>query len=557
MYRSSTTLEDVVRLVLPQKTRVLVGEESLGRAVSWACSLRPSPPAFPKLDGDELALIDLDDLRRLDNKMRLDRVVHSLQSAHITAIAVLGPVNETAIQAARSHRIALLQIPDGDAVVQIERDIIRLIVDRDGYIAQRSADLQRTLNQTALDGGGLDRIADNIHSFAQQPVVILREDGEIAAESGLADLADSRHQAIVSALPNITVLRTWAATQMNNEHDQVADVLILSEEASGGTSGRRLLGTPLSPREVVISSVIANEKVRGYCLLIRSHSDEGADVRPIEATAASQGAAAVALEWAKQNAVDVAEERMRTAFVDELLASEIADEEAWIQRGGSLGYDMQRPHAAWMLYANNIVDWPGPLTRFLNEMSVNTPMCNRDDGLLLFWPLDNPTSARELKVIAGDLLEQATGQTSKAELLIGIGRPGVGPSEWHRSQQQARESCRLGREWNGTAVTYFGDLAFYQLLTGLRGSQEADRFYRRTLGRLLAHDEAHNAELVSTLNAFFSCHGNLSQTATSLHIHRNTLTYRLDRISEITRLDLNDPDARFSLQLAIKLQPLM
>jgi purine catabolism regulator len=62
---------------------------------------------------------------------------------------------------------------------------------------------------------------------------------------------------------------------------------------------------------------------------------------------------------------------------------------------------------------------------------------------------------------------------------------------------------------------------------------------------------------METLEAFFACHGNLSQTANRLHIHRNTLTYRLERISAITQLDLDDPDARFSLQLALKLRPVM
>ena len=46
-----------------------------------------------------------------------------------------------------------------------------------------------------------------------------------------------------------------------------------------------------------------------------------------------QGASAAALEWAKQNAVGIAEERMRATFLDELLAAEIADEQAWIRRG--------------------------------------------------------------------------------------------------------------------------------------------------------------------------------------------------------------------------------
>ncbi|MEM7125230.1 MAG: helix-turn-helix domain-containing protein [Chloroflexota bacterium] len=587
MYRSSTTLEDIYRLALPQDSHLLVGEELLVRAVSWACTLRPSPPAFPKLDGEELALIDMEDLRRLDPKMRLDRVVHSLQGAHITAIAVLGEVNDAAVRAASSHQIALLNLPDGYAISQIERDVIRLIVDRAGYIAQRSASLQRELNQIALDGRGLKHIADNIQSFIQQPIVLMREDGAIAATSGLESLSQNQFQTLINNLPNLTSLRSWLATQNKENVHTTSGILPMTGPAaqaslsrnrhgSNGSSptvvaesqksltSRTTSASRISPldlvdsSEVVVAPVVANDTVRGYFLIIRSPSEHGLTISSVEEVALMQGVAAVALEWAKQYAVDVAEERMRAAFVDELLASEIADEQAWIQRGASLGYDMSRPHVAWMIQARNVTDWPRSLMRFINELGVNAPMCRREEGTLLFWPIDNPTSGRELKSVASLLVERVQGQGANCELLVGIGRPGVGPADWHRSQQQARESWRLGKEWNrNAAVTYFGDLEFYQLLTALRGNQEAARFYRRTLGKLLTHDKDHNAELVTTLDAFFSCHGNLSQTATRLHIHRNTLTYRLERIAEITRLDLNDPDARFSLQLALKLQPII
>jgi purine catabolism regulator len=123
--------------------------------------------------------------------------------------------------------------------------------------------------------------------------------------------------------------------------------------------------------------------------------------------------------------------------------------------------------------------------------------------------------------------------------------------------QQAQESWNMGKSWHAAPVTYFGDLGLYQLLTALGSNPEAARFFRKTVRPLLEHDENRNAELVNTLEAFFACHGNLSQTAGRLHIHRNTLTYRLEHISAITRLDLNDPDARFSLQLALKLRPVL
>jgi purine catabolism regulator len=57
---------------------------------------------------------------------------------------------------------------------------------------------------------------------------------------------------------------------------------------------------------------------------------------------------------------------------------------------------------------------------------------------------------------------------------------------------------------------------------------------------------------LQTLSAYFTHHGNLSQTAEALFIHRNTLQYRMDRIAEISGFDLDNPETRLAVQLALK-----
>lgn len=546
MYKSTATLGDVYHLALPAETQLLVGGEFLSRPVSWACSLRPSPPAFPKLDGNELALVDIEDLRRLDQKARLDRVVRSLHAAGVSGVAVLGPVSDVAVQAARESGLALFELPMTVSLTQVERAIIRLIVDRSGYITQRSAELQRDLNQAALNGGGLGQIVQKLQAFVQQPVVLVSDDGRVSAAVGLDTVMPEQQQQILESLPNPTLLRSWMATQPPGTLNQSVGLLPMTGA-----------GASLAYREAVVSAICAGDVVRGYCLLLRNRAAADQDVSAVEEVGALQGASAAALEWAKQNAVGIAEERMRATFLDELLAAEIADEQAWIQRGASLGYDLSRPHVAMLIDAYNVPGWPAPLLRFVQQQNVTAPYARREEGVLIFWPVEDPKSGRALKAVAYDIVNRMQAANSKARLVIGIGRPGVGPSTWRQSQMQARESWRLGKEWETTPVTYFGDLGLYQLLAGLSSNPEAGRFFRKTLGKLISHDDNRNAELVQTLDAFFACHGNLSQTAVQLHIHRNTLTYRLEQIANITQLDLDDPDARFSLQLALKLRPVM
>ena len=534
MYRDATTLEDIYRLALPQGSRVLFGRKLLGRPVSWACSLRPSPPAFPNLEGE--------DLRQIDPQMRLDRVINSLHQARISAIGVLGDVPEETVAVAEENQIPLIALSDSETLLSVERTVIRLIVDRGGYLAAKAVDLQRELTRIELDGGGMEMMAELLARFSEQPVLFVKNEGTPIAFAGLEELTEQHKRRVLTSLPSHTTLRSWLAAKFGSEHSE-------STELTGilPFDGKQRF------REMVVSPVIVAERVEGYCLLLRSKSGISDEISTVERLAVLQAA----LAWSREQAIGAVEEKMRAVFLDELLATEIADEEAWTQRGRSLGFDLTMPHTAWLVQAEGIQDWPNALRQYLAARPESILLSVRAEAALLFWPCDNPKSGREFKTIANKLVEHFTSSFHKASLVIGIGRPAASVREWLRSLEQARESWRMGSSWQSSPVTYFGDLGLYQLLTGLRGSGEAARFFRKTVEPLIAHDENHNAELVETLEAFFACHGNLSQTATSLHIHRNTLTYRLQRISGITRMDLNDADARFSLQLGLKLRPVM
>jgi purine catabolism regulator len=139
-----------------------------------------------------------------------------------------------------------------------------------------------------------------------------------------------------------------------------------------------------------------------------------------------------------------------------------------------------------------------------------------------------------------------------------LGRPGAGLDGLRRSFSQAREALALVKGlFDGDRVLSFGKMTLYHLLGRLQACEELGDFYDQTLAALVNYDRGHDTQLVDTLEAFFAQHGNVSQTAERLFLHRNSLLYRLERIADITGLDLDDADDRFSLQLALKLRPFL
>ena len=71
--------------------------------------------------------------------------------------------------------------------------------------------------------------------------------------------------------------------------------------------------------------------------------------------------------------------------------------------------------------------------------------------------------------------------------------------------------------------------------------------------RLSDYDVEHDAQLVETLRCYLRNACAVTATANELFVHRSTLLYRLERIEEIGRVDLADPDARFHLDLSLRL----
>ncbi len=142
----------------------------------------------------------------------------------------------------------------------------------------------------------------------------------------------------------------------------------------------------------------------------------------------------------------------------------------------------------------------------------------------------------------------------EAVVTVGIGGSCRDPAEIARSYGQARRTIdavvRLGRQ--GQAVA-FEDLGIHRLLLQVPDLAELKSFASEILGELDRQDQQRGAELLATLACYFRENNSPQRTAQSLHVHPNTVAYRIRRVQEITGLRLDTYRDRLMAQVAIEI----
>jgi DNA-binding PucR family transcriptional regulator len=121
------------------------------------------------------------------------------------------------------------------------------------------------------------------------------------------------------------------------------------------------------------------------------------------------------------------------------------------------------------------------------------------------------------------------------------------------SFHQATEALQLARVQNETeGVVSFEELGILHWLHHLPEDVLLGNAYFQAVRKLAAHDDAHNSQLLGTLEAYLGSGGTATVAARELNLHRNTLSYRLQRIEELIDLDLGLPHTRFELYAALR-----
>jgi carbohydrate diacid regulator len=243
--------------------------------------------------------------------------------------------------------------------------------------------------------------------------------------------------------------------------------------------------------------------------------------------------------------------RYREAFVLKLInaePAEHADLAAWARR---LGVQFERMHNVFLLELDDgAADAETEIQRLQMRMRARLPSTLTAAAgpnalvLLDFYDAPGPGHERQLQTLSAMLRDECR---QPHTLTMGISLSGIAGVAV--SYQSARTAARIGRARHPRRSRHsYYDQVLPVLLSGLGSGWQAEQL-RQPIAKLQAQDK--NKELLQrTLETWFAHDGHSAATAEALHIHRNTLDYRLRRIGDITGLDPGKLEDRFLLYIS-------
>jgi sugar diacid utilization regulator len=248
-------------------------------------------------------------------------------------------------------------------------------------------------------------------------------------------------------------------------------------------------------------------------------------------------AIAALTEVAVAEARDETEQSLRGSFLEEVLKRDDLKGEDVLRRARRLGCDLGS--GAVGLCAEPHEGTPGRLVASIASERPDA-LAQAIDGRVYSLV---PGTVEEARKLATRLGRRAT---------VGISSGYSDPATLRRALEEAELVLKV----SATGAVPEGGVgeSTYRLLFHVLASrpEEIESFYDDTVASIVSYDEQYSSDLVGTLDAYLANNCNMNQTATQIHAHRHTISYRLDRIKELTGLDPSRSEDRERLGLGLK-----
>ncbi|MEV0915505.1 PucR family transcriptional regulator [Streptomyces sp. NPDC049967] len=499
------------------KLTVRAGADRLDTPVRWAHASELADPVR-YMEGGELLLVTATNLDAASPE-GMRRYVRRLAGSGVVGVGFAVGVNYdevpgALIEAAEEAGLPLLEVPRRTPFIAIAKAVSSEIAADQYRAVTAGFDAQRELTRAALAGDGPGELLTRLAAHVD----------------GWAALYDASG-AVVAAAPDWAARR---AARLTPDVERLRDRPAPASVVVGGSDDR-----------VELQSLGTGRRARGALAV-----GTGAALGTAERYAVHSAVALLTLITARSRSLQGAEQRLGAAVLRMLLAGQ--PDHARAVAGDLYGGLLDAP------FRLLIAEAPESSTTAQLAEAMETAASRSGETVLMV-----PEGER-LVVLAADGGAAVAACTAYAEtqeqrpahepaddshVVVGLSAP-AGPIAVSAAYKQAEQALSVARR-RGRALVEHEELATGSVLP-LLADDAVRAFADAMLRALYEHDTKGRGDLVASLRAWLSHHGQWDAAAADLGVHRHTLRYRMRRVEEILGRSLDDPDSRMELWLALK-----
>jgi sugar diacid utilization regulator len=376
-------------------------------------------------------------------------------------------------------------------------------------------------------------------------------------------LAETLNQAVLLLDPTFVLLAQAGDDTAGWKSDDVAVGRMLRALATE----RRPLRLPAMPdsalaRGCQATPITIGDTTLGYLVVLDHTGADGVRSDDADLLTTTYAATLFALTLANERTNSDLGLRYQAAIVDALVSGNFLDSADARRKARSLGLDDPQPYRVAVLRPNVLDPSPGPTHAVADEL-VDRVTSALPDALavargaevvmILRETSPEPGRAQADRALA-TCVKLLRHKKIEAEPTCGLSERTEHPEHAPTGLRQAQHAIDIGTRigWSDQVIPY-DELGIYRLLLQIGDMRQLWRFAQEILGPLIDYDANHKVDLIATLSTYLNQHESLKQAARALRVHVNTISYRIQRIEQLTPLDLTNPDDRLVAHVAVKI----
>jgi sugar diacid utilization regulator len=539
---------------------LLAGDRGLSNIVSWCV---PVTTEDPTSSGD---LSEVAAYTSLPTEGLGASLVEGLAKSGASALLVwpgrLGerPDLSEASRAADAVGLPLLLLAPKATFRETSRLIATKVLAQSTHVLEYGTRVHRTLGDVFARGGGLPALAHTMSQLSGATVLVIGSAGELLTSAAPSRVSADSTEALATEVQRATgVLAVVGDESDGHDVDRAGHHHAMARIVTLDVDGTKL--------DTIVAPVrVAGEPYGLLALVEPVHPAAEHDLSQ-HMVIAEQGVSLTASELLRQHSVREAQERARNDFVHALLHGRFTDKLELAARAEHYRFPLAGRFAVYVVTSPRLHPDESASRHKAHDAARLAASAVPDDRQLTLTALIGSmiVVVRELKAPATSSSDTA-GESEESRIFatrvhramaarlgedvrMAYGRPDNGAAGVARSYREARTAEALGRRVNTGPISAYTDLRVFAAIEDAAMSAAGQAFATSLLAPLQQSD-GQTGNLEEVVLAYIEESGNLNATARRLHLHRNTMLYKLDRASRALQMDVRTTEAQFMVWLA-------